>query len=64
MSRLRTGKTDRVYLEDGWLSNTVQGHDDDCAFARSASCAVPVECEHGYDVCPICDPCNCEKEHN
>ena len=24
-------------------------------YERSATCSTPVECEHGYDVCPICD---------
>lgn len=24
--------------------------------------AVAVECEHGYDVCPKCDACTCQKE--
>ena len=37
-------------------------HDANCRFRISASCAVPVECEHGYDVCPICDPCTCRSE--
>ena len=33
-------------------------HHSECRFLK-ASKGVPVECEHGYDVCPICDPCNC-----
>lgn len=37
-------------------------HDKGCKFRFSATCAVPVECEHGYDVCPICDPCTCSKQ--
>jgi protein gp37 len=24
-------------------------------YERAATCAVPIECPHGYDVCPICD---------
>jgi hypothetical protein len=24
-------------------------------------CPVGIECQHGYDVCPTCDPCTCEK---
>ena len=60
MSELRTGKTDRVQGVDGWLGSTVQGHDDDCSYAVSASCAVGIPCEHGRDVCPICDPCTCK----
>jgi hypothetical protein len=34
--------------------------DPKCDFRFSATCAVPVECKHGYDVCPICDPCTCK----
>lgn len=34
-------------------------HAEDCKLRRSATCAVPIACEHGYDVCPICDPCTC-----
>lgn len=22
-------------------------------------CPVGIECDHGYDVCPVCDPCTC-----
>ena len=34
-------------------------HVKDCKFRAAATCAVGVECEHGRDVCPICDPCTC-----
>lgn len=27
---------------------------------RLAVCGIAIECEHGYDVCPKCDPCSCE----
>lgn len=26
------------------------------------TCPVAVECEHGFDVCPTCDPCTCDAE--
>lgn len=35
-------------------------HDPDCRFRIAATSAAGIECEHGYDVCPICDPCTCE----
>ena len=35
------------------------GHDDTCMFRVAASCTIPNECDHGWDVCPICDPCTC-----
>jgi len=34
-------------------------HLDGCRFLRAATCAVPIECSHGRDCCPICDPCTC-----
>ena len=34
-------------------------HELGCKFRRAATCAVPIECEHGSDVCPSCDPCTC-----
>lgn len=34
-------------------------HQVDCAFRLAATCAVPIECEHDFDVCPKCDPCTC-----
>lgn len=35
-------------------------HREGCAFRRAATCAVGIECPHGRDVCPTCDPCTCE----
>lgn len=35
-------------------------HKHDCKYLRSKTCAVPIACEHGHDVCPICDVCDCE----
>lgn len=35
-------------------------HEPDCLYRKSVTCPVGVECEHGYDVCPICDPCTCK----
>lgn len=37
----------------------VADHATYCRFRRSVLCRVAFECEHGYDVCPICDACNC-----
>lgn len=34
-------------------------HAEDCLFRISMVCPVEVECEHGYGVCPECDPCTC-----
>ena len=34
-------------------------HKPDCKFLKAATCSIAIECEHGYDVCPECDPCTC-----
>lgn len=36
-------------------------HKEDCLYRVSATCVVPIECDHGADVCPICDPCTCNE---
>lgn len=41
------------------VCNILKRHSSECRFRISATCAIPIECEHGYDVCPICDVCNC-----
>lgn len=40
----------------------VQHHHPDCPFRKSVECPVGIECEHGWDVCPQCDPCTCNLE--
>jgi hypothetical protein len=35
-------------------------HKPDCPFLRAQVCSVGIECDHGYDVCPTCDPCTCQ----
>lgn len=43
----------------------VKPHNEDCRFRNSVLCPVAIECEHGYDVCPKCDPCTCgDKPHD
>lgn len=37
-----------------------QKHDEKCRFRIAATTPVGIECDHGYDVCPKCDPCTCE----
>lgn len=34
-------------------------HAEDCQYRRAVCCPVGIECDHGYDVCPTCDPCTC-----
>jgi hypothetical protein len=34
-------------------------HKRDCRYRFALTCAIPIECDHGLDTCPICDPCTC-----
>ena len=34
-------------------------HMADCKYRIARAGSVAIECEHGYDVCPVCDPCTC-----
>lgn len=36
-------------------------HREGCKYRIAAAGSVPIECDHGYDVCPICDPCTCRE---
>lgn len=38
---------------------TVRPHKEDCRFRKAVLCPIPIECEHGFDVCPECDTCDC-----
>lgn len=35
-------------------------HEAKCRYRIAAASGVGFECEHGYDCCPICDPCTCD----
>jgi hypothetical protein len=38
----------------------VEKHPDlACRYRKSLLCPVAIYCDHGYDVCPECDPCTC-----
>lgn len=41
------------------VCEAIAAHKPDCKFLRAVAGAVPIECEHGFDVCPRCDPCTC-----
>ena len=34
-------------------------HKVGCDYRLAMTCAIPVECDHGVDCCPQCDPCTC-----
>lgn len=37
-----------------------KNHVPECKFRKAMETSVGIECDHGYDVCPTCDPCTCE----
>jgi hypothetical protein len=34
-------------------------HRKGCRFLRAAELSVELACDHGFQACPICDPCDC-----
>lgn len=34
-------------------------HKDNCRFLRAARLPMELACEHGFQACPKCDPCDC-----
>ena len=44
------------------VCSTAKVHAEDCRFRKALLCPVSIECEHGWDVCPKCDPCTCRPE--
>lgn len=43
------------------VCDVVAAHRAGCSYLVAVMCAVPIECEHGFDACPKCDPCDCQK---
>jgi hypothetical protein len=63
-SLVRLGLAERVYSgasTRGYKAVTTIPHQEGCAEARARTCTTPVECKHGFDVCPECDPCKCDE---
>lgn len=51
-----------VYCDCGLIAcvcKEARTHERDCSYRRALRSPVGIECEHGRDVCPICDPCDC-----
>lgn len=34
-------------------------HKRTCRYLRAAMLGIEIECEHGFQACPKCDPCDC-----
>lgn len=59
-SALRTGWAAELRSVVGALDKaTPSRHEPGCKLAAAMRGTMLVECEHGYDVCPKCDPCTC-----
>ena len=43
-------------------ANLSAGHKKTCRFFLAEVCPGAIECEHGFDVCPKCDPCTCRRK--
>ena len=41
------------------LRSALWNHRRDCRLRIAIDGAAGIECEHGHDVCPKCDPCTC-----
>lgn len=35
-------------------------HRPGCRFRQAVTGPVAIECDHGYDACPLCDSCDCD----
>jgi hypothetical protein len=46
-------------IRDGCVCSARREHKPGCRFLRAASLSVELECHHGFQACPICDPCDC-----
>lgn len=45
--------------DDTPSAKAVRDHAPGCKYRTAIVTPVGIECEHGYDVCPTCDPCTC-----
>lgn len=52
---------DRARLVERARGTIAAGHSGACRFLISVVGAMAIECEHGFDSCPMCDSCNCER---
>ncbi len=46
-------------IREGCVCELQKTHKPGCRFLRAASLSVELACEHGFQACPICDPCDC-----
>lgn len=47
------------HILESCVCELVKEHKPDCRYRRAALLSVEIECEHGYQACPSCDPCSC-----
>lgn len=54
----------RCVVKRSLITNPVFApHHRRCRLFVSANCPIGIPCPHGFDVCPKCDPCTCDREH-
>lgn len=41
------------------VCQVLQQHNPGCRFRVAAGLSFELACEHGFQACPICDPCTC-----
>ncbi len=46
-------------IREGCICQLQKAHKPDCRFMRAARLSVELACDHGFQACPICDPCTC-----
>jgi hypothetical protein len=55
VSRLNCRRCTRIAC----VCAVLAAHEEQCALRRATTGAVAIACDHGRDVCPLCDPCTC-----
>ena len=46
-------------IKEGCICALNTKHKADCRFLRAARLGVELACCHGFQACPLCDPCSC-----
>lgn len=59
---MKKGRAENCFCDQiACVCKLVEGHKAKCRFRTSVLCPVAIECDHGRDVCPDCDACNCSE---
>lgn len=58
--KIKLSANELLRLERRSIGTIAEGHKPTCRFLISVAGAAAIECEHGFDSCPTCDPCTCD----